>query len=128
MYQMRPALSESVPAQASSQLLTTLATATDTSREVALIAGASAVMAVTPQIEVPAAMRWPMRGGSPILLANQGMNSSPEPTDTHTSGTLHSTAITTVEELDGKRGLLCRCMSRQIKGREKEVRAIQSVS
>ena len=45
---------------------TTFATAYETSCGFALIAGATAVIAVTPHIEVPAAIKDDIRGGKPM--------------------------------------------------------------
>jgi len=56
---------------------TTLATATAVSFESALMAGAAAVIAVTPQIEVPAASRDPSLLLRPARFAAQGMNVRP---------------------------------------------------
>ena len=54
-----------------------MATAILVSRFVALILGESAVIAVTPQIEVPAERRLPSLGDKPALRLAQGMNVSP---------------------------------------------------
>mmetsp|Transcript_14357 Transcript_14357/g.25724 ORF Transcript_14357/g.25724 Transcript_14357/m.25724 type:complete len:243 (+) Transcript_14357:831-1559(+) len=50
------------------------------------MAGESAVMAVTPQMEVPAAIRELILGGRPILLPNQGINVIPTPIEAQTAG------------------------------------------
>jgi hypothetical protein len=58
---------------------TTLATANAISCSLALMIGASADIAVTPQIEHPAATRVDMRGGSPSLLPTHGITVKPVP-------------------------------------------------
>ena len=67
---------------------TTFATATATSACVAAMAGAVAPMAVTPQIEVPAASRAPSRGGSPAPFASSGIATKPAPTLAQAAGTV----------------------------------------
>ena len=65
---------------------TTLATASPTSRSFALIAGARAVMAVTPQMLVPAATRDPSFADSPNRSARSGTNVNPAPMEVTTTG------------------------------------------
>ena len=66
---------------------TTFATATAVSRGDALIAGLNAVIAVTPHIEVPAAIRAPIFCGIPSALATLVVTRRPIPTDAATHGT-----------------------------------------
>mmetsp|Transcript_30521 Transcript_30521/g.46825 ORF Transcript_30521/g.46825 Transcript_30521/m.46825 type:complete len:96 (-) Transcript_30521:562-849(-) len=65
---------------------TVLATATATSRFDALIAGDRAVIAVTPQIDVPAVNKRDISFGNPASLPANGMKVSPAPTDARTTG------------------------------------------
>ena len=66
---------------------TVLATATAMSRFDALIAGAKAVMAVTPQMDVPAVKRYPNSGETVLLRElSHGMTTNPAPTDATTTG------------------------------------------
>mmetsp|Transcript_55319 Transcript_55319/g.134359 ORF Transcript_55319/g.134359 Transcript_55319/m.134359 type:complete len:206 (-) Transcript_55319:76-693(-) len=56
------------------------------SRLFALIAGANAVIAVTPQIDVPAVKRSVISLGSPAIRPAMGISVNPAPTDATTTG------------------------------------------
>lgn len=65
---------------------TVFATATAVARLEALMAGASAVIAVTPQIDVPAVRRAVMSRGKPAMRPASGIKSKPALTDASTTG------------------------------------------
>ena len=69
------------------------ATATAISRLDALIAGAKAVMALTPQIDVPAVKSSDISKGSPATLLAMGMYNMPAPTADITTGNEEAPAI-----------------------------------
>jgi hypothetical protein len=50
------------------------------------MAGASAVIAVTPQMDVPALKRSDMEGGNPAHRPARGKNNNPAPTEETTTG------------------------------------------
>ena len=70
------------------------ATATAISRLDALIAGAKAVMAVTPQMDVPEVKSSDISKGSPATLLAMGMYNMPAPTADITTGNEEAPAFT----------------------------------